>query len=173
MWAKKPIKKKPFKLVVVALAKKIAHRLRDPARQNDLSGNPRHTVFASFAWRKYPPALMLCAGPLPQSFHRARTGADGFTGFRINPLSCASPLGHLDSRASREPYRRHHRAHDRRNPGKNNPRTGASSRRDGYGADSGSSRADPFRPAFRPIATLTMQSAMSASRRLQPFAVRK
>jgi hypothetical protein len=99
MWAKKLIKKKPFKLVVVALAKKIAHRLRDAARQDNLSGNPRRTVFASFAWRKYPPALMLCAGPLPQSFHHARTGADGFTGFRINPLSCASRLGHLDSRA--------------------------------------------------------------------------
>jgi hypothetical protein len=41
-----------------------------------------------------PLALMLSADPLPQSFHRARTGAGGFTGFRINPLSCASPLGH-------------------------------------------------------------------------------
>jgi hypothetical protein len=47
-----------------------------------------------FARTMEPLALMLSADPLPQSFHRARTGADGFTGFRINPLSCTSPLGH-------------------------------------------------------------------------------
>jgi hypothetical protein len=31
MWAKKLIERKPFKLVAVALANKMAHRLRDPA----------------------------------------------------------------------------------------------------------------------------------------------
>ena len=65
-----------------------------------------HGIF----WRgSVPLALMLSADPLPQSFHRARTGAGGFTGFRINPLSCASPLGHprlLRLLVSREPYRR-------------------------------------------------------------------
>ena len=39
MWAKKLIEKKPFKLVAVALANKMAHRLRDPAEQDGLSGN--------------------------------------------------------------------------------------------------------------------------------------
>jgi hypothetical protein len=169
MWAKKLIKKKPFKLVVVALAKKIAHRLRDPARQNDLSGKSPAYCLRLFCVEKVsagPDAVRWSVAPIipSRSYGRGR-----LHGFRINPLSCASPLGHLDSRASREPYRRHHRAHDRRNAGKNNPRTGASSRRDGYGADSGSSRADPFRPAFRPIATLAMQSAMSASRRSATF----
>src|SRR5450432_3372886 len=36
---------------------------------------------------------MLSADPLPQSDHRADC-ADNATGFRINPLSCTSPLGH-------------------------------------------------------------------------------
>jgi hypothetical protein len=43
---------------------------------------------------------MESAGPdvvrwsVAQSLRRARTGADRLAGFRINPLSCASPLGH-------------------------------------------------------------------------------
>jgi hypothetical protein len=56
-----------------------------------------------------PLALMLSADPLPQSFHRARTGAGGFTGFRINPLPAHHLLVTLDPGAalvSREPYRR-------------------------------------------------------------------
>src|SRR5450755_3990102 len=36
---------------------------------------------------------MLSADPLPQSDYRADC-ADNATGFRINPLSCTSPLGH-------------------------------------------------------------------------------
>jgi len=40
-----------------------------------------------------PLALMLSADPLPRSRQRARC-ADNAAGFRINPLSCASPLGH-------------------------------------------------------------------------------
>jgi transposase len=39
MWAKKLIDKKPFKLVAVALANKMAHRLRDHARHDGVSGN--------------------------------------------------------------------------------------------------------------------------------------
>jgi transposase len=39
MWAKKLIEKKPFKLVAVALANKMARIAFDPARQDDLSGN--------------------------------------------------------------------------------------------------------------------------------------
>ena len=40
MWAKRLLEKKPFKLVAVALANKMgAHRVRDHARQDGLSGN--------------------------------------------------------------------------------------------------------------------------------------
>jgi transposase len=39
MWAKKLIEKKPFKLVAVALANKMAHRICNPAGQDGLSGN--------------------------------------------------------------------------------------------------------------------------------------
>jgi len=47
-----------------------------------------------------PLALMLSADPLPQSFHRARTGAGGSTGFRINPLPAHHLLVTLDSCAA-------------------------------------------------------------------------
>ena len=39
MWAKKLIEKRPFRLVAVALANKMAHCLRNPAGQDGLSGN--------------------------------------------------------------------------------------------------------------------------------------
>ena len=39
MWAKRLIEKKPFKLVAVALANKMARSVRDHARHDGLSGN--------------------------------------------------------------------------------------------------------------------------------------
>jgi len=42
----------------------------------------------------------LSADPLPQIRPIALTAQDNATGFRINPLSCTSPLGHLDSVAA-------------------------------------------------------------------------
>src|SRR6202162_6017139 len=59
MWAKKLIEKKPFRLVAVALANKIAPiRLRDHARRDGLSGNSGVRSVARVRSRSSPRATL-------------------------------------------------------------------------------------------------------------------